>query len=107
MSIGEFSGLWCSSIKEPLFLIKNIRLHSSDISKFGISNYSFTKNNHLHFNRYYCKKITYHKAIFADERPYGCNIIMDAVVKFNKNQNGFIICEIVDWETRIDDEIIF
>ena len=107
ISIGELSELWCNTIPEPLFVIKNIRLHSSDIQKFGIANYSFTKNNHLHFNRNFCKKSIYEAAIFKNEKPFGCNIIMDAIVKFTKNQRGFIVCEIVDWETKIDDEIIF
>ena len=107
ISLGEMSGLWCNTIKEPLFVIKNIRLYSEDIKKFGIANYSFTKNNNIYFNKFFCKKVDYEKAIFKSEKPYGCNIIMDAIVRFTKNSNDFVICEIVDWETKIDEEIIF
>lgn len=103
--ISEYEKLWCNNIKIPLFIVSNIRLHTSQIEKFGNATYSFKLGN-VNFTKNFGSKVWYENIIQSEILPFGGNIVADIVFKMRKNKQGYYYCEIVDMETREDEDII-
>jgi len=107
--IADLGDLWCFDIKEPLFLVKNIRINTNDIRKVGNATYTF-KSNKTIFTKFYGSKVWFSNFILQNELPFGGDIIVDMICKFKKvksEQGETYLAEIVDTITNINDEYDF
>ena len=100
--IANLKDLWCFDIKEPLFLVRNIKLNTDDIKKIGNATYTFKFNKTI-FTKFFGSKVWFSNFILEDELPFGGNINVDIICKF-KEHNGTYIAEIVDAISSIVEE---
>ena len=98
--IANLKDLWCFDIKEPLFLVKNIRINTGDIKKIGNATYTF-KFNKTTFTKFFGSKVWFSKFKLEDELPFGGDIKADIICKFKK-YNETYIAEIVDVISNVD-----
>ena len=107
--ISNFKDLWCFDIKEPLFLVKDVRIHTEEIKKIGNAIYTF-KHHKTIFTKFYGSKVWFSNFILEDELPFGGEIKLDMICKFKKVKNGnneTYIAEIVDVISKINNEYDF
>ncbi len=107
--IADLKDLWCFDIKEPLFLIKDVRIDTDSIKKIGNATYTFKFNKTI-FTKFYGSKVWFSNFILREELPFGGNIKVDMICKFRKvkNENGeTYIAEIVDTISSVDNEYDF
>ena len=88
ISIGGLVELWATNIKEPIFLIKNVRINSSKIEKLGkrgnvlrfvVGDFAFVK---MFLSGEFYDRIT-----MKDEVSFGSvNLKMEVLCKFKKNE---------------------
>lgn len=101
--IGNYENLWCNHIKEPLFLVKNVKMKTSQIEKIGNSTYIF-KIGDVNFTKTFGSGVWYKSLIHEDELPFGGAIIADIVFSIRKNKKGYNFCKIIDMKTKINEE---
>ena len=108
ISIANLSDLWCFHIKEPIFLVKNVRIHTDNIKKIGNATYTFDYNK-VTFTKYYGSRAWLGKFTLQEELSFGGDIIVDMICKFKKigGQDTFYIAEIVDAISVVNDEYDF
>jgi len=107
--IADKSDLFCKEIPEPIFLVKNVKLHTNDIRPINNCTYGF-KIGDVSFTKNFGSKVWYQSATLLDQLDFGGDIVADIEVKFRKNTKGFYYCEIGEMHSRIDlkeDEIDF
>lgn len=88
LAIGELKDLWVTNIKEPTFLIKNVRINSSKIERCG------SKNNVMRFvvgdftfMKFFLSNALFEKVTLKNEVAFGSvNLRMDVLCKFKKNE---------------------
>lgn len=103
--IAELEELWCNNVPSPLFVVKDVRLHTNNIEKIGNATYTF-KLGDVKFTKNFGSKVWYEDVIKINLLPFGGNIIADIVCRFRKNKKGYYWCEIVKMVTREDEEAI-
>ena len=81
--IANLSDLWCFHIKEPLFLVKNVKINTDNIKKIGNATYTFEYNKTT-FTKFYGSKVWFSKFTLQDELSFGGDIIVDMICKFKK-----------------------
>lgn len=100
IDIAELDDLWCNSIPAPLFAIKGIRVHTSDIKKIGNATYTFRLDG-ITYTKNFGSKVFYENLIKKDSLPLGGNIEIDIIAKFRKNIKGYAYVDIVNAESKI------
>lgn len=88
LAIGDLKDLWVTNIKEPTFLIKNVRINSSKIERCG------SKNNVMRFVvgdftfvKFFLSNALFEKVTLKNEVAFGSvNLRMDVLCKFKKNE---------------------
>ena len=103
--IGNYENLWCNHIKEPLFIVKNVKMETSQIEKIGNSTYVF-KIGDVNFTKTFGSGVWYKSLIHEDELPFGGAIIADIVFSIRKNKKGYNFCKIIDMKTKVNEEEI-
>ena len=108
-SIIEFEKLWCFDIKEPLFLVKGIKINTDDIKKVGNATYTFNFNKTM-FTKFYGSKVWFSNFKLEDELPFGGDIEVELICRF-RNTKGerkeMQIAEIVDAISKVNYEYDF
>ena len=107
--VANLKDLWCFHIKEPLFLVKDVRINTDDVKKIGNATYTF-KHNKTIFTKFYGSKVWFSNFILQDELSFGGDIIVDMICKFKKiksEQGETYIAEIVDTVSVVNDEYDF
>ena len=107
--IADLKDLWCFHIKEPIFLVKDVRINTDDVKKIGNATYTFNHNKTI-FTKFYGSKVWFSNFILQDELSFGGDIIVDMICKFKKikNEQGEIyLAEIVDAISVVNDEYDF
>ena len=108
-SIIEFEKLWCFDIKEPLFLVKGIKINTNDIKKVGNATYTFNFNKTM-FTKFYASKVWFSNFKLEDELPFGGDIEVELICRF-RNTKGerkeMQIAEIVDAICKVNYEYDF
>lgn len=107
--ISTLEDLWCFDIKEPLFLVKNVKINTDDIKKIGNATYTFNFNKTI-FTKFYGSKVWFSNFKLENELPFGGDIEVDIICKFKKvknNSNETYIAEIVDTISRVNVEYDF
>ena len=102
--ISTLEDLWCFDIKEPLFLVKNVKINTDDIKKIGTATYTFNFNKTI-FTKFYGSKVWFSNFKLENELPFGGDIEVDIICKFKKvknNSNETYIAEIVDTISRVN-----
>lgn len=100
IDIAELDDLWCNSIPTPLFAIKGIRVHTSDIKKIGNATYTFRLDG-ITYTKNFGSKVFYENLIKKDLLPLGGDIEIDIIAKFRKNVKGYAYVDIVNAESKI------
>lgn len=101
IAIGSLSELWATNVKEPLFLVKNIRVNSAKIEKKGAKNnvLSFVVGD-FSFIKMFLSGAFFDRITLKDKRAFGStDLKIDMLCKFKKNEwNGksYPQLEIVD-----------
>ena len=107
--ISNFKDLWCFDIKEPLFVVRDVRIHTEEIKKIGNATYTFKYHKTI-FTKFYGSKVWFSNFILENELPFGGEIKLDMICKFKKVKNGnneTYIAEIVDVISKINNEYDF
>lgn len=105
-AIGEFRHLWGNGIDEPQFVIKNIKINSKDVRKIGFNIVGFTKND-IFYAKNFATSNFINELTCRDEIGFGeANLVIDIIGKFKKDKYGSKV-EIIDYNSRIDTELIF
>ena len=105
-TIGDFRHLWGNGINEPLFVVKNIKINSKDVRKLGFNIVGFNKNDIFYVKNFATSNFI-NELTCRDEIGFGeANLIIDMVCKFKKDKYGSKV-EIVDYISKIDNELIF
>lgn len=115
-AIGNIGDLFCNEIPEPMFLLKDVKMHTSKIERKGSSTYTF-KIGDVCFYKYFGSLDWFSEVVLSNEipteedpyityvrLPFGGDIVTDILVKFKKSKNGFYYCDIVDMVSREDEE---
>lgn len=107
IDISSLERLWCSNIKEPIFIIKDIELNTSNIMKIGNATYTWKNEYGIQFlknfgSRVWIEEFTHQAMVDSKAKyPFGdVNILCDIVCKFRKNK-GYSYVEIVDTKSKI------
>ena len=104
--IGDFKHLWGNGIDEPLFVVKNIRINSKDVKKITFNVVGFKKND-ISYIKNFASSSFIDDFTCRSEIGFGeANISVDIVCKFKKDKYGLKV-EIVDYISKIDNELIF
>lgn len=101
--IAKYEDLWCNHIEEPKFIVKNVKMETSQIEKIGNSTYVF-KIGDVNFTKTFGSAIWYESLIHEDDLPFGGAIIADIVFSIRKNKKGYDFCKIIDMKTKINEE---
>lgn len=88
VSIGKLEDLWCTNIKEPIFLVKNVKINSAKVERLG------SRNNVLRFKvgdftfiKMFLSGEFYDKITLKDKKAFGSiNLKMDVLCKFKANE---------------------
>lgn len=111
--IGSLSNLWGGGIDEPLFVVKNIKLNSSQIELIGSrkNTIKFTSRNGFEFVKFYAGQSQHMAMTLTTEDDFGDNdLILEVVCKFKVNEwNGTKKpqIEIVDFNVKKDEMAFF
>lgn len=104
-SIAELDLLWGNFIEEPLFLIKDIKINSGQVKKNGLT-VSFEYNG-VTFNKVFATNSFIDEFTLGKERGLvNADLSIDIICKFKRKDN-FYYCEIIDYETKISQELYF
>ena len=104
--IGDFRHLWGNGIQEPLFVVKNIKINSKDVRKIGFNIVGFSKNDIFYVKNFATSNFI-NELTCRDEIGFGeANLTIDIVCRFKKDKYGTKV-EIVDYISKIDNELIF
>lgn len=115
IAIGSLSELWATNVKEPLFLIKNVRINSSKVEKKGAkNNVLYFKVDNFTFMKSFLSGEFYDRITLKGLKSFGSvNLKMDIVCKFKRNEyNGSVspqleIIDIFSEEDKPDFDSIF
>lgn len=101
--IADLQDLWCNSIKEPQFVIRNIKIHTRDIQKTGVANYKF-KHNNCYYIKNFGSKVWYENFSNPNNKlPFGGEIEVEVLCRFRKTHTGFYYIDIIDaYSKKID-----
>lgn len=88
VAIGKLEDLWCTNIKEPIFLIKNVKINSAKVERLG------SRNNVLRFKvgdfvfiKMFLSNDFYDRITLKDKKAFGSvNLKMDVLCKFKANE---------------------
>ena len=108
-TIADLKDLWCFHIKEPLFLVRDVKINTDDIDKIGNATYTFKFNKTI-FTKFYGSKVWFSNLILQEELPFGGDIKLDLICKFRKvkgSSGETYIAEIVDSISSINNEYEF
>ena len=107
IAIGELSQLWATNVKEPIFLIKNVRINSSKIEKKGSrNNVLYFKVGDFTFMKMFLSGEFFDRITLKDKKSFGSiNLKMDVLCKFKKNvwdEKAYPQLEIIDIVSQED-----
>lgn len=103
--IAKLEGLWGCFIDEPLFAIKGIKVNSGAVKKFGTL-VAFEYNG-IRYNKNYATSDYIDKFTCGKERGLvNKDLDIEIICRFKKYKNGYF-CEIVDYSSKISNELIF
>lgn len=106
IKVSDYVPLWCNHLKEPLFIIKDVKLNSDSIKRLGSSTYIF-KVGKSSFTKYFGSKVWYQGVVLEDEYPFGnVDLKLDILCAFKKNSKGFAYIDIKDIYSRVDEDIL-
>lgn len=90
IAIGGLSELWATNIKEPIFLIKNVRINSSKVEKKGSrNNVLYFKVDDFTFMKNFLSGEFYDRITLKGLKSFGSvNLKMDILCKFKRNEYG-------------------
>ena len=98
LQISKYEDLWCSQIKAPRYLLKDVVINVSDIKKYGNATYKFMINDIL-FEKDFGSKIWFED--FIKEENNAEIIKTDILVEFRLNKSKKAFCKIIDTESTI------
>lgn len=102
--IGELEDIWCGTIERPKFIIKDLRINTMDIKKYGNASYSFMKDKIL-FKKDFCSKKFFSKMINEDNNNLKSkDLIMNILFSIKNNENGYSYIDIIDVESSVVNE---
>ena len=107
VAIGELEDIWCTNIKEPMFLIKGVRINSAKLEKKGArGNVLLFKVGNFSFIKMFLSNDFYNRVTLKDKKTFGSvDLKMDILCNFKKNEwcgNITPQLEIVDIYSRED-----
>lgn len=106
LRITEFENLWCNHLKEPLFVIKNVKVNSDSIQRLGTSTYVF-KVGKIGFAKYFGSKAWYNELVLQEKYPFGnVDLSLDILCSFKKNNKGFAYVDIKEVYSREDADFL-
>lgn len=88
IDVGNLSDLWATNIKEPMFVIENIRINSSKIERLGKTNniLRFAVGDFVFIKKFLSKEF-YETITMKDSVAFGSvNLKIDAICKFKTNE---------------------
>lgn len=101
ISIAEYQDLWSNSLKEPKFVIRNIKINSDEIKKIGTSTYIFNINK-VNFTKFFGSKNWIDNIIKKQDNPFGdVNLELEILCTFRKNSKGYSYVDIIDINSEI------
>ena len=112
IAVGELEDIWGSTLQEPMFLLKGIKIKDSEIMISGTKSKTASfKYKNLSFKKYYCSDITYDKLRDKEHKTFGSKQLwIDAICKFkiaNYNGKQYPIIDIIDFESREHFDLVF
>ena len=101
IAIGGLSQLWATNVKEPIFLVKNVRINSSKVEKKGArNNVLYFKVGDFTFMKMFLSGEFFDRITLKDKKAFGSiNLTMDVLCKFKKNvweEKAYPQLEIID-----------
>ena len=107
IAIGKLEDLWCTNIKEPIFLVKNVKINSAKVERLG------SRNNVLRFKvgdftfiKMFLSGEFYDRITLKDKKAFGSiNLKMDVLCKFKANEwegNVYPQMEVIDITSEED-----
>lgn len=112
LAVAELEDIWGSTLKEPLFLIKNIKIKDNEVvlggTKIKIAHF---KHKNINFKKMYCNDETFDRLRNKTRNQFGSkNIKIDIIGKFKVDKVGdktFAGIEIIDFESNDYLDLIF
>ena len=104
LDLKDIEDLWCSTIKRPRVLVKNMIIDSSKMYKRGID-LSYKDENNVVYKRDYCSKKFFNDLICLEDNENQdkmLNVNMICEVKVN---NGYAYVNILDFESSVIEEV--
>ena len=104
LDLKDIEDLWCSTIKRPRVLVKNMIIDSSKMYKRGID-LSYKDENNVVYKRDYCSKKFFNDLICEEDNENQdkmLNVNMICEVKVN---NGYAYVNILDFESSVIEEV--
>lgn len=88
IAIGNLQDLWATNVKEPIFLVKNVRISSNKVERLGSRKnvLRFTVDG-ITFIKMFLSEDFYNRITLKDKVHFGSvNLQMDILCKFKKNE---------------------
>lgn len=111
MTIGDLRELWGNEISEPIFVVKNIRVNTGDISLIGKKNTIKMKLSKLDCMKFFTNEADYNKLTMNSNNDFfgASNVKVDIVCKFKTNEwqgNKKPQLEIIDYVVERDKPVL-
>lgn len=112
LAVGELEDIWGSTLEEPLFLIKGIKIKDNEITLSGTKSKTASfKYKNISFKKYYCSNEIHDKLRAKKPNQFGSKqISIDVIGKckiVEYNGKKFPVIDIIDFESKEDFELIF
>ena len=108
VDIGKLKPLWCSTCRESMFVIKNIKIDSVKIKMVGRLTLEFEANG-IKFRKNWCSKDFFEEISGKNIKHFGKSIPLNITLvgKFSLDSKGNPFVEIVDANTVKNTQVIF
>lgn len=108
VDIGKLKPLWCSTCRESMFVIKNIKIDSVKIKMVGRLTLEFEANG-IKFRKNWCSKDFFEEITCKNIKHFGKSIPLNITLvgKFSLDSKGNPFIEIVDANSVKNTQVIF
>ena len=108
IDIGKLKPLWCSTCRESMFVIKNIKIDSVKIKMVGRLTLEFEANG-IKFRKNWCSKDFFDEITCKNIKHFGKSIPLNITLvgKFSLDSKGNPFVEIVDANAVKNTQVIF
>lgn len=108
VDIGKLKPLWCSTCRESMFVIKNIKIDSVKIKMVGRLTLEFEANG-IKFRKNWCSKDFFEEITCKNIKHFGKSIPLNITLvgKFSLDSKGNPFVEIVDANSVKNTQVIF